>query len=458
MGNSDDLLFDSKNVTKITLVVILIVLTVLNLFNVLKYEMLLSIIPFMFAPIVWILFDIEKRTKKLNANIETNKLEIQEIRALVDRRINELDCNIQEKQKEVSTHFDNYLGKIKDAFVEVQLSRVFKPFDEYSKDIKSSLATAEKVWLLSRTGRGWFKDYRQGREMKAILSKDSDNRLIFLNPSNGALKMHCEVSTDAPWFVSPILNTVAIRSGCSELYNGLLSERDKGAFHFDIKVTDYLTSFNLLIINPESEEQDSIIYLELNRFGSGSVKRPVSKITYGDKYFEVFLNEFKEIWKKGKPYKPLQFGDVEFHPTSILNRKFLIASLKNPDTNIESDNKQSQKFLSNKDEIRKHLDPKAIGIIDKYDGKSEVTEDEISAIINSLNQILNKTDFYNTKLFGNLNNILEEDAQAILNKGGSINNFETKLMNRRILEAIYPDAIAKFIPDYNNSESNKTPV
>jgi len=172
----------------------------------------------------------------------------------------------------------------------------FQSFDELSDELKDAMKSAEEIWLLSRTGRGWWKNYRY--EIENILTRKRQNRFLFINPQNGALKM-VERTSRSEW--SPTSNFSAYRSHVEGFLNWLSENNSQNSY--TLKVIDHLPACTLIILNPNKKNNRSVIYVELSNYNSGSKTRPVFKIKPQDtEYFSEFIEEFEKMWQDAKTW------------------------------------------------------------------------------------------------------------------------------------------------------------
>ena len=172
----------------------------------------------------------------------------------------------------------------------------FQSFSEMSDELIDAMKSAEEIWLLSRTGTGWWKNYR--RELEGIIARKGKNRLLFLNPQNGALKM-VEKTSRTEW--DPLSNFAEYRNRVETFLNWLSSNNNHNTCA--LKVIDHLPAWTLVILNPSKKNNRSIIYVELANYKSDSKTRPVFKVKPQDtEYFAEFIEEFEDMWRDAKAW------------------------------------------------------------------------------------------------------------------------------------------------------------
>lgn len=185
---------------------------------------------------------------------------------------------------------------------------ILKPFHEMQDEIRSNIHADSEIWLLSRTGQGWCKNFKE----ELIISLNSTNsnkaRFLLLDPNNGALKM-IEKSGLKPWNK---FNHVDNRLWNSKLeaIDFLNHLKNHCEHQIDLKVIDHLPAWTLIIINPSKITNESIIYVELATYNASPVNRPTFKVTPDDtEYFDLFIDQFKIMWKKAESWKIIEKVD-----------------------------------------------------------------------------------------------------------------------------------------------------
>lgn len=176
------------------------------------------------------------------------------------------------------------------------IGEILKPFQEMEGEIRSKIGTADEIWLLSRTGRGWWNNFND--EFKKVPKA----RFLFLDPDNAALEMVVKSALE-PWdnFEYNPNALWAMKDQAIRFLNYLKSNTgDK----IDLKVIDHLPAWTLLIANPNKTTKESIIYVELAPYHASPTKRPVFKVTLQDiEYFILFKkDEFERMWEKARPW------------------------------------------------------------------------------------------------------------------------------------------------------------
>jgi len=171
------------------------------------------------------------------------------------------------------------------------VNQLFQSFSEVREELTSAMKTSDEIWLLSRTGRGWWRNYRS--ELENIIQKGGENRFLFVDPTNGALKM-VEKTSRSEW--EPTDSYAEFQKKMVSFLNWLNNTYQQR--RFSLKVIDHLPAWTLIMLNPSKTRNGSIIYIEMATYHSGSGARPVFKVEPRDtEYFAKFVNEFEEMWQ-----------------------------------------------------------------------------------------------------------------------------------------------------------------
>ncbi len=174
-----------------------------------------------------------------------------------------------------------------------RLSEVFVPYHERMKELSDHLLQADEVWILSRTCRRLWSDYEE--ELRTIAARNG-LKLLFLDPSNGALKM---ISKSAVWQQPG--DGDRLKSDVEQFITRL--ERVRGALHldkFEVRLLDYLPAWSLVMINPHKDT--GVIFAELATYRSHPRKRPSLKVECGVDYdlFNQLRYEFEQMWNSAR--------------------------------------------------------------------------------------------------------------------------------------------------------------
>jgi hypothetical protein len=164
---------------------------------------------------------------------------------------------------------------------------VLQPFRRWRDEIRININDAQEIWILSKTGRGWWRDYLEEK----IESSNQMNRfrLIFLDPNGDALGILEKNRKEWEPEEKDIKNEVSF------LYTYLVENHGK---MIDLKVVDRFFPWTLLIINPTKENRKKMMYVALESFQLRSGERPIFKLTAANvEYFDYFLNGFSRTWE-----------------------------------------------------------------------------------------------------------------------------------------------------------------
>ncbi|QQS47251.1 MAG: hypothetical protein IPM66_00815 [Acidobacteriota bacterium] len=197
-----------------------------------------------------------------------------------------------------ANHIDETISELRKEIKEPAISNFIHRFDEFKNDIQNSLKTADEIWLLSRTGQGWWHNF--GHEIKRPLSGNGKNRFLFLKPNSEAFKMAAH-STEPEW--ANFEDFYYQREKATRFFTMLSKDF---AEKLELKVMTLIPACTLLIINPTRKNLDTVIYVELLTFSPGTWDRPVFRIKQHDAHvFYHYLSEFEEIWQRSESwYQP----------------------------------------------------------------------------------------------------------------------------------------------------------
>lgn len=169
---------------------------------------------------------------------------------------------------------------------------ILRPLSAYRNDIKNCIDGAEEIWLLSKTGRGWWRSY-----LKALHEdgRDIKYRLMFVAPDSPAVDM-IKISAIQVWD-DP--NTYLLKESMEHFLNMLKSNIKNG----NIKVMNYFPPWTILIINPK--KRNSVLFLQLGQFYDERGESDVIQIHFGksDKY-EKYKQQFCCLWDDERITRP----------------------------------------------------------------------------------------------------------------------------------------------------------
>jgi len=195
----------------------------------------------------------------------------------------------------------NVLKRFENRLDDPTIGEVLQPFHELEGEIRSSIKNADEIWLLSRTGQGWWNNFNN--EFMGSLNRNNGRnkaKFLFLDPNNGALEMI--VKSGLPQWNKFTYDHKNLWANNSKTFLDHLKKEygDK----IDLKVIDHFFAWTLIIINPHSKTQTPIIYGELATYHASPMNRPVFKVTLQDaKYFNLFKkDEFERMWGNAREW------------------------------------------------------------------------------------------------------------------------------------------------------------
>jgi hypothetical protein len=192
---------------------------------------------------------------------------------------------------QTASHISQTICQLRDEISDPAIGKVLHRFDEFDGEIRVSLKTADEIWLLSRTGQGWWKNYED--EIGRALNGNGNSRFLFLHPDSEAFKL-AAVSAKEEWQSKDVWHFH--RENANGFYAMLCANH---ATKLELKVTEYFPAWTLLIINPSKKDKDTVIFVELATFKAGSRDRPVFKVKPQDALaFNRFIGEFEQMWKR----------------------------------------------------------------------------------------------------------------------------------------------------------------
>lgn len=175
-----------------------------------------------------------------------------------------------------------------------RIADVISPFGEGISERTRQLATADEVWILSRTCRRIWSDYQE--ELRTVAQRGG-LRLLLIDPSDGAVEM---VARSAIWQQPD--DGAMLKLDIERFLDRL--ERIQGTVRlnkFEVRVINYLPAWTLILVNPG--RSDGVIYVELATYRSHSRKRPTFAVRcgYDNDLFEQFRYEFEQMWNDAQP-------------------------------------------------------------------------------------------------------------------------------------------------------------
>ena len=178
------------------------------------------------------------------------------------------------------------LGHPKNLPSGVRSEQVLRPFSTVSDDIKNDLESASHIWLLSRTGMGWWRDFN---DQILKLTTKKGTRFLLLDPGSPAFEMGKHFWKPGPW--SPTTNFYNYREA-AESFLGNITKT-----HLSLKLLKVIVRLVVLITFPRNKAQPTI-YVEYPTFSSSYQAKPIVKITSQEmQNITLFRNAYNELWK-----------------------------------------------------------------------------------------------------------------------------------------------------------------
>lgn len=197
--------------------------------------------------------------------------------------------------------------------MELQLEDPFdrlQTFVSFESEIKNNIKNADEIWLLSRTGINWWENFF----MRPLndLKNPPICRFLFICPDCLCPKKNQRIPCNAMRMAKSTMsdhdpkkakihdiqrNTLNIIKGCFDKNNA--SNTNSSQNCSELRTINYLPSWALLIINPHKRNGKSVIYVEFATFSDREkFQRPVSRITSSMDLYNIFIDEFNNMWEK----------------------------------------------------------------------------------------------------------------------------------------------------------------
>ena len=176
--------------------------------------------------------------------------------------------------------------------------------------------------------------------------------------------------------------------------------------------------------------------LEKWRNGDREAKKEVHRYVYLEMLFRKTCDELLPITKVQDEHLDKTFSTLDRRVVSPL---FLIQDI----TKWKRFLKHLQNILTpERKRLWDLLDKKSKNIINTWKAEKKIKIDDKEVIINGLNKIIQRFDFYTPSSFAQINMVNE--CKEFINKGLVNLNFdEIQWLNRRLLEASFPEVIKK---------------
>lgn len=196
----------------------------------------------------------------------------------------------------------NVITQIKERLGSPGIDETIHSFGHFHDEIQKNILNAEEIWLISRTGRGWWTHYFKERfENK---DKDLSAKFLFVDSDSPAVDM-IKAGSDPDWVISNdnnIRDDNYLRNDMKKFYRMLFDKINHNQKILNkseniLRCINYLPPWTLLIINPTKKNADSVVYVELGRFTADYLSRDTFKVYPGvSSPFDAFIDEFEKVW------------------------------------------------------------------------------------------------------------------------------------------------------------------
>jgi hypothetical protein len=192
------------------------------------------------------------------------------------------------------------------------IDEILLPYKRWMEDIETNLASANEVWVLSRTCTRFWEDYRN--LLQGILDRNGCIRLLLVDPHNGALKMIAnsielarsrDVAGQRFLKVIPAdgTNRLALLQAQVEDFVKYVAgySSQVGAERLALRMIDYLPAHTLVIVNGASEQ--GVIFVELGTFHSDGRSRPTFSLRRikESQLYSLYIDEYQAMWEYARP-------------------------------------------------------------------------------------------------------------------------------------------------------------
>jgi hypothetical protein len=178
-----------------------------------------------------------------------------------------------------------------------RLSEIFDTFGEKIPELEGDFKNADQVWILSRTCRRLWTDFRD--ELVPLVQKGK-LRLLLLDPEGCALGL---TAKSAIWDRPEEGNRV--RSDVAHFLEGLEAFSQQNGLGRFVRKIDYLPPWTLILVNPGGEGgviNGGKVYVEMATYRAHPRKRPCFTILSDKDYdlFSEFRDEYSKMWDEAK--------------------------------------------------------------------------------------------------------------------------------------------------------------
>jgi hypothetical protein len=209
-------------------------------------------------------------------------------------KTNQVERTTQETTKQLQ-HMEGSLEEIR--LRSWRLSEVFDSFGEKIRELEGDFKNADQVWILSRTCRRLWTDFRD--ELIPLVHKGK-LRILLLDPEGYALGLTAKSAIwDRPEEGYRIRNDVA------HFLQGLEAFSQQNGLGKFVRKIDYLPAWTLILVNPGGESgviNSGKIYVEMATYRAHPRKRPCFTILSDKDYdlFSEFRDEYSKMWDEAK--------------------------------------------------------------------------------------------------------------------------------------------------------------
>jgi hypothetical protein len=147
---------------------------------------------------------------------------------------------------------------------------------------------AKRVWVLARTGVNLLNS--NASVMNSLLKHSCEINLLFTDPSSDATRNLYGGDSAIYW-----LNIQAAARHVGEL-------RTRFPRNFHVNIMPHAPTMSMVIVESNNPEHDFIrvmFYFIHSAYGND---RPMFKVLRGDRWFDIFKEEFTQLWGRAVPW------------------------------------------------------------------------------------------------------------------------------------------------------------
>jgi hypothetical protein len=160
--------------------------------------------------------------------------------------------------------------------------------DKRAESFPNMVRGAIRLHILGRTVVNLLSQYH--KVFEELFRSGCEVRILFVDPSSET----CEFAYDD----SPEI----YRSNVATVVSHLDKLRDVGDPRFEVRVIEHPPTLSVIVVEKQDLQQ-SFIHVQLYFLRSAtSWDRPIFRVSYGDKWYRVFQDEFNQLWADSKEW------------------------------------------------------------------------------------------------------------------------------------------------------------